>query len=1442
ELSVKKCEQLIQALHLYSNRVSLEQFGMAVKPIFNTISNILTGVNSVLLDRSKALQRDVTDANRFPDDYDTDLEYFWSNPYLFANGDDFSRETIESNRNLYYQQRTAVLIESKVRSLLKTVTTRISQYLNIGQKFQLNTESIGVTIEKVRVDEVTNKTIEQKDGAEIHLQNFEINENETFVTLTLITLPLATNGRLNKTVQYSRSVSLSLNDKNHNEISVKNLTDPIEVIIPRDKNLQAPPMIPQNVTNLSNNKTYFHFNYFKITHHVNLSTSLHIEILPKNKSIAYFAVIILNSIPDFQTNQIDEWKLFCPQDNGASSFTMFLNNTRVTNHDMAVLGIREVDTSIYCHNKSRTLPWLHDQIGFHFTQDYSLRVFVSGCYYLDENHEWRSDGLIVGPKTNYHHTQCFSSHLTGFGGGLIVVPNAIDWNYAKENAQFERNKTIYGTLIGISGLSILIFIFAAWKDRKDAKKMMMKPLLDNKKCDRYFYQIIVFTGMRNDAGTKSKIHFVLSGDNDETGIRLLDAERPIVERGDIDSLLMAVPRSLGMLNFLRIRHDNSGKGSDASWFLKYVIICDLQTMEKTYFICQRWLAVEKDDGKIERTLSVAGEVEKLAFSYLFSKNIYHNFADNHLWFSIFSYHPLSINFTRVQRCTCCFVFLFLNLLMSIIYYDIQAANTIGNYLTIGPFYFSQEQISIGIAIELILFLPSFLLIALFRRTKVRNSRTVQSIYYNKEYLLPYTKNQKSKFLLPWWCLIIAYILSLVFIGVSITFIIQKSISIGDLKTRKWLTSILVSFISSICLTQPFKVFGLTLFCMCLCRNKRVQDLSFDDDRLISHTCQKSDTNANECGHNKNSSSITINRLNPVRAQWEEMNLEKARHNRLIEIQTWNILREILIVILFLSCLYAITYANRDVENSRMMVKHLRNYLLEDNLDRTRLFSKKNLHNSFEQINTFDEYWSWLKTKFLVRLRAQQWYNGGVPKDLAGYLNDKSNRMIGWASIRQLRVKKKLCSPEIISHSLPNRSCYYEYSFLNEEKSLWKPRWLLSNQSNDDEYSHSIINAFKYRSASELDSYIYATEYNTYFGGGYNYQLRGSLSEIIENLTQLEKTSWLDSNTRAIFLTFNLYNPNVNLFTYCSLLIENVPTIGRLIPRISFQPFKLVQLYTNAELIYCIIYLILVTYYIYIEIRLIVKLRLSYVKHIWSYFNWCIIIFSWTGVGFHFIRQAELKRLGKLFKHSHGYYPINLQFASYLNNLLTYQLGFCCFFATIKLLHLLRFNRRMTLFWLTLQKAKASLAGFALLFSFVFTAFSSLLFLLFHAHLDEFATFSKSAQTCFEMISLDFSGSRNLKNVDLLLAFICLVLFALFVVFILQNMFISIIVDHCNLIRRDIIKEKNQYEMIKFIQNKIFQLFGFNKSKRVDEQQLDCIVEFPQKVDQLFAAFDRAYDD
>jgi hypothetical protein len=58
---------------------------------------------------------------------------------------------------------------------------------------------------------------------------------------------------------------------------------------------------------------------------------------------------------------------------------------------------------------------------------------------------------------------------------------------------------------------------------------------------------------------------------------------------------------------------------------------------------------------------------------------------------------------------------------------------------------------------------------------------------------------------PWWCLFIAYGISFIVVVTSTFFIIVRGIQFGDLKTRKWLTSLISGFFSSILLLQPLKV-------------------------------------------------------------------------------------------------------------------------------------------------------------------------------------------------------------------------------------------------------------------------------------------------------------------------------------------------------------------------------------------------------------------------------------------------------------------------------------------------------------------------------------------------------------------------------------------------------------------------------------------------------------
>ena len=51
-----------------------------------------------------------------------------------------------------------------------------------------------------------------------------------------------------------------------------------------------------------------------------------------------------------------------------------------------------------------------------------------------------------------------------------------------------------------------------------------------------------------------------------------------------------------------------------------------------------------------------------------------------------------------------------------------------------------------------------------------------------------------------------------------------------------------------------------------------------------------------------------------------------------------------------------------------------------------------------------DFWSWTTDRLSLGLRANSWYNNLQPYGLAGYLNDFSSRMVGYATLRQLRVQ------------------------------------------------------------------------------------------------------------------------------------------------------------------------------------------------------------------------------------------------------------------------------------------------------------------------------------------------------------------------------------------------------------------------------------------------------
>lgn len=124
------------------------------------------------------------------------------------------------------------------------------------------------------------------------------------------------------------------------------------------------------------------------------------------------------------------------------------------------------------------------------------------------------------------------------------------------------------------------------------------------------------------------------------------------------------------------------------------------------------------------------------------------------------------------------------------------------------------QAGVGVLVELLSLVPSLLLVQLFRRIKQRTSdqQKLAAVYaairQTDDRVASESRPDKKKrceLIFPWWCIFVAYALSLIMVGVSILFIIARGIEFGDVKTQKWLVSLIIGLFSSIFITQPLKV-------------------------------------------------------------------------------------------------------------------------------------------------------------------------------------------------------------------------------------------------------------------------------------------------------------------------------------------------------------------------------------------------------------------------------------------------------------------------------------------------------------------------------------------------------------------------------------------------------------------------------------------------------------
>lgn len=395
----------------------------------------------------------------------------------------------------------------------------------------------------------------------------------------------------------------------------------------------------------------------------------------------------------------------------------------------------------------------------------------------------------------------------------------------------------------------------------------------------------------------------------------------------------------------------------------------------------------------------------------------------------------------------------------------------------------------------------------------------------------------------------------------------------------------------------------------------------------------------------------------------------------------------------------------------------------------------------------------MEKDFIWNIRARDWYNGDQPRNLSGYINDKTNRLIGRVIMRQSRVKLQSCRVNNIVSSI----CRYDDE--DNEQFL-----LRSNSS----YSTTVHQAFEYRT----------------------YEFQGRFTDIQSNLSMLHQLQWIDRQTKSVIIQFSLYNPNVQLFTSITLQTDFLST-GGLIPHFQIKPFSFqsicfwsfclyISIYLDylvfsswSALICSIIYMFFIIYMMIEQIQILFRLKIKYFHELWHYIDVTIIICSWTSIGVYIWRYNESQRLGSLFQQTNGRAYIDLSTAVYINEILVCLISCCCFLGTIKCIRLCRFNNRLLFFLQTFEHARKDLLLFSFMFSFIFISFICLFYLLFNSNLKTCSNVFETIRMLSKMILMKFNANQ-LSQASPVLGPICFSLFIFIVVFVCLSVFLTII--------------------------------------------------------------------
>ncbi|XP_053374546.1 polycystic kidney disease protein 1-like 2 isoform X2 [Mercenaria mercenaria] len=945
-----------------------------------------------------------------------------------------------------------------------------------------------------------------------------------------------------------------------------------------------------------------------------------------------------------------------------------------------------------------------------------LKVSTMDCEFWDAvNETWSTSGMQISRESHGDILICTSSHLTAFSKTMLVAPTFIDPLDFELFSNFFDNPVVVTVVLVVWMLYFFLVHWARQKDKLDREKAGVIYCSDNVATRTYSYVVCITTGWWNQAGTTANVYIYLKGALYNCPRKCLKTpERKCFQTGYEDWFLITTEHGLGDIKSVSLWHDNMG--SSPHWFVNQVFVKDIQMDCSWTFVYNDWLAVDRGNLLMTTTTlkPVTEEELKLKRKYNFTVTSTQDLRDGHIWMSIFS-KSASNTFTRVQRLTCCLTLLLTTMLTNLMFYGIPTDDPEDQLVT-GGFRLSLSQIIIGVESGLIMFPMNLLIAQLFSRVKKKPQKEephipiehfLEAIYGTtwqkvmmdiNERLMLLTKTHNIEGMkyftrvprFPWWIVYIAWTLSITTCLTSSYFVALYGLKFGYTRSAEWLVSFFTGFFQSVFVQQPIKVFGIA-FMLTLVFKKTAnfddsipeRKLDLDEEYLRSVCIKPPETHQ-----------LVMEPL-PKRL------LDQIKERLKIEWFMNVTIRDIILHIFYLSVILTMVHAHRNITHAFQNSETVRS-----------LFVRPSNGFHLEKVTNAEEFYAYLHETVVPAM-------ADITADHEYATLGSNHYLVGTYRLRQLRIKRDVCATVIPG------DCKGPYSMNEEDTRDYNQSWS-DIKSDDDDIVE--IDHWTHRSTWDLQTLPYPGTHASYSGGGYVLELPANVALHSAIFSSVLNEGWIDDYTRAVFIEFTLYNPNVDLFTVCMYLFE-FTNVGRVFPMNHEFTSSLYHYSTDYQIVVAVCEVLFVCFTILIVCIEVKKLKhvgkAEYFSDVWTFVELAQIALSIAVLGLFIKWFVTVDNVLQEFKDSQGKYFINFHSAIFWDFAFGYVSAVLITLMTLKTVKHVRYNKRIHIIFETLNIVRTVFLGYVLMFAIVTIAFAHTGFLMFGYYMGDYKTFYDS---------------------------------------------------------------------------------------------------------------------